>query len=112
MTLNRKRKPKHHANGDGQREKGREAAFMQSDEREGGEHDHDALREVEHARGLEDQDETERNQCVQHAADQSLPQRLHQQIGGRHHLHERIKEDLVDQIQCQFLNARRRDRHR
>ena len=32
------------------------------------------------------------------AGNQPLPQRLHQQIGGRAHLHEGIEEDFVEEV--------------
>jgi hypothetical protein len=46
---------------------------MQADQRQRREHHHDSLREVEHARGLEDQHEAERNQGVERAADEAFP---------------------------------------
>ena len=80
-----------------ERDKRRHAALIEADQCERGEHHHDALREVEYAGCLEDQHEAERDQRVQNAGNQPLPQRLHQQIRRRAHLHERIEEDLVEQ---------------
>ena len=93
---------------------------VEADQRERGEHHHDALREIEHARGLEDQHEAERDQRIEHAGDEPFPQRLHQQVGRRAHLHEGIDEDLVEEVHpspgCsaarRALNAPRRDRRR
>ena len=45
-----------------ERHEGRDAKLMQADERQRREHHHDALGEIEHAGGLEDQDEAERDQ--------------------------------------------------
>src|SRR5262249_53281627 len=59
---------------------------------------HDALREVEHARGFEDQYEAERDQRVEHSGDEALPQRLHQEVGRSAHLHERVDENLVEEV--------------
>src|SRR4051794_39707663 len=73
---------------------------MQADERQCRKHHHDALREIEHARGFEDQDEAERDQRVEHTADETFPQRLHEQIGRADHLHEGIDEDRVQEAQC------------
>ena len=69
-------------------------SVVQADQRQRREHHHDALREIEHAGGLEDQHEAERDQRVEHAADQALPQRLHQQVRRLRHLHEGVDEDV------------------
>ena len=67
---------------------------VEADQRQRREHHHDALREIEHARGLEDQHEAERDQRIEHAGDEPFPQRLHQQVRAPcAHLHERIDED-------------------
>jgi hypothetical protein len=48
------------------------------------EEDHRALREVEHARGLEDQDEAERDQRIEHpghqAAEQGFEEERHRDL--------------------------------
>ena len=75
---------------------------MQADQRQRGEHHHDPLREIEHAGRLEDQDEAERDQGVEHAGDEAVPQRLHQEIRRRAHLHERIDEYLVENIHAPY----------
>ena len=62
---------------------GRHAVLVEADQRQRREHHHDALREIEHAGGLEDQHEAERDQRIEHAGDQALPQRLREQIGRR-----------------------------
>ena len=80
-----------------ERDERRHAALVEADQGQRGEHHHDALREVEHAGCFEDQHEAERDQRVEHAGNQALPQRLHQQIRRRAHLHERIEEDLVEE---------------
>ena len=88
----------HDDDGQAERDERRHAVLVQSDQRERGEHHHDALREIEHARRLEDQHEAERDQRVKHAGDEAVPQRLHQQIRRRAHLHERIDEDFVEEV--------------
>ena len=97
QPLDREREPEHHRDGQAERDKRRHAALIEADQCERGEHHHDALREVEYAGCFEDQHEAERNQRVQNTGNQPLPQRLHQQIRRRAHLHERIEEDLVEQ---------------
>ena len=62
---------------------------MQADERQRREHHHDALGEIEHARGLEDEHEAERDQRIEDAGDEPLPDRLRQKIGRGDHLSER-----------------------
>ena len=47
---------------------------------------------------LEDQHEAKRDQRIEHAGDEAVPQRLHQKIRRRAHLHERIDEDFVEDI--------------
>ncbi len=56
------------------------AHLVQADKRQRREHHHDALREVEHARRLEDQHEAQRDQRVEHARDQPFPDRLDEEI--------------------------------
>jgi len=72
----------HHADGDEEREKGRKVARphapsaqlrIDSDQGERGEHHHDALREFENPRSLEDQHEAERDQRIEHAGDEPFP---------------------------------------
>ena len=55
------------ADGEGEREERRHALLVQADQGQRREHDHDALREVEHARGLEDENEAEGDQRVEDA---------------------------------------------
>ncbi len=98
QALDCDRQHQHDHHGERQRQERRHAALVEADERQRREHHHDALREIEHARGLEDQHEAERDERIEHAADQALPQRLHQEIRRRAHLHERIEKDLVEQI--------------
>ena len=81
-----------------ERDERRNAVRVQADQRQRREHHHDALREIEHAGGLEDQHEAERDQRIEHAGDQPLPQRLREQIGRAAHLHEGIDEDLVEKV--------------
>ena len=52
---------------------------MQADERQRGEEHHRALREVEHARGLVDQHEAERDQRVHDAGQQAADQHLEEE---------------------------------
>jgi hypothetical protein len=63
--------------------------LVESDQRQRREHHHDALREVEHAGRLEDQHEAERDQRVEHAGDEALPDRLGEQVRRLDHLLER-----------------------
>ena len=106
-ALDRDGEHEHHADGEAEREEGREIAGLhaplaqqrvEADQRQRGEHHHDALREVEYAGRLEDQHEAERDQRIENARDQPLPQRLHQQVRRRAHLHERVDEDLVEEV--------------
>ena len=111
QPLDRDREHEHHTDSEKKREVSGDIARrdaptpqhrVEPDQRQRGEHHHDALREIEHARRLEDQHEAERDQRIEHARDQALPQRLHQEIGRLAHLHERIDEDFVEQVrQCQ-----------
>ena len=77
------RQQEHHAERQRQRQQRRHALLVQADQRQRREHDHDALREIEDARGLVDQHEAERDQRVEHARDQALPQHLQEEIGRR-----------------------------
>ena len=79
-----------------QSQEGRHAGRVQADQREGGEHHHDALGEVEHAGGLEDQDEPERDQRVEDARDEPFPQHLEEEVRACRHLDERVDEDGVE----------------
>ena len=88
----------HHDHGQREREERGHAVFMQTHKRERGEHHHDPLGKIEHARGFEDQHEAKSDQCVEHAGNKPIPQRLHQEIGRRAHLHERINKNLVQNI--------------
>ena len=81
-----------------EREKRRHAVRVQADQSQRREHHHDALREIEYAGGLEDQHEAERDQRIEHAGNQALPQRLHEQVGRGAHLHEGVDEDLVEEM--------------
>ena len=112
QPLDRHGEHEHHDDGERERHKGRDAVLVQADQRQRGEHHHDALREIEHAGGLEDQHEAERDQRIEHARDQPIPQRLHKQIRRRAHLHEGIDEDFVEKVHRRSLNAPRRDRRR
>ena len=78
-----------------ERDPGGHALLVQADERQRGEHHHDALREIEDAGGLVDQHEAERDQRIENAGDEAFPDRLRQQIGRRDHLREGIDEDGV-----------------
>ena len=98
QPLDAEGKDEHHPDGHRERDKGRHALPVQPHERERREHHHDALREIEHAGRLEDQRKAERDQRVEHAGDEPLPQRLHQQVGRLPHLHERVDEDLIEDV--------------
>jgi hypothetical protein len=102
----------HDGDGERQRQEGVEAGIVQADQRQRGEHHHDALGEIEHAGGLEDEHEAERDQGIEHAGDEAVPQRLRQQIGRLRHLHEGVEEDHVEHMHRMILNAPRRDRRR
>src|SRR5262249_39441778 len=65
--LDREGQPYHHRSRQAEREKHGRAALEQADEREGRKQHHHPLGEVEHARGLEDQHEAERDQRVHEA---------------------------------------------
>ena len=97
-TLYGKGEREHHRNGKPKRQKGGHAGVMQANQREGGEHHHDALREIEYPRCLENEYEAERDEGVKHAADHAFPQRLYKQVGCGAHLHERIEEDFVENV--------------
>jgi len=72
---------------------------------EAGEHDELALGEIDRIGRLVDQHEAERDQRIKHAANQTLPQRLHEQIGRAAHLHEGVDEDLVEEVHA-FCSVR------
>ncbi len=84
--------------GQNEREERRHALLVQPDERQRREHHHDALREVEHARRLEDEHEAERDQRIEDAGDEALPERLHQEVRRVDHQHERLDEDLEEEV--------------
>ncbi len=71
------------------------AFLVQPDQRQRREHHHDALREIEDARGFVDEHEAERDQRIEHAADETLPDRLDEQVRRRDHLREGVDEDRV-----------------
>ena len=73
QALDGDREHEHHADGEHERDERRHALLVQADERQRGEHHHDALREIEHAGGLEDQHEAERDQRIEHAGDERRP---------------------------------------
>jgi hypothetical protein len=98
QPLNREGEAEHHGNRQCKRDIGRNAVFMQPDQRKRREHHHDALGEIEDSGSLEDQHEAECDQRIEHAGHQALPQGLHQQIGRGAHLHERIDEDFIEGI--------------
>ena len=112
QPLDAEREDVHDRDGRQQREPRGHAFLVQADQRQRREHHHDALREIEHARGLVDEHEAERDQRVEHAADETLPDRLHEQVGRRDHLREGVDEDRVQQVHRVALNAPRRDRRR
>ena len=95
-----------------EREEGRNALLVEPDQDQGREDDHDALREIEDAGGLEDQDEAERDQRVEHTRDQALPEGLDQKIRRFAHEEEGFDEDLEEHVHHRALNAPRRDRRR
>ena len=97
-ALDREGEDEHHPDREDQREEGRHALLVQPDEGQRREHHHDALREVEHARGLEDQDEAERDQRIEHARDEPFPERLQKKVRRRRHQGERLEEDLVEDV--------------
>ena len=72
----------HDDHGQAERHAGRHALFVEPDQSQRREHHHDALREVEHAGRLEDQHEAERDQRVEHAGDEAVPQGLDQRSGA------------------------------
>jgi hypothetical protein len=80
-ALDRHGQHEHHAERQNHGEESRHAHLVEPDQRQRREHHHDALGEVEHARGLEDQHEAERDQGVEHAGDEPLPDGLGEQIG-------------------------------
>ena len=110
QTLDAGRKPVHDRDREEERDPGGDALLMQADERQRREHHHDALGEIEHARGLENKDEAERDQRIKDAGDEALPDRLRQKIGRGDHLGERVDEDGAQEVHAP--NARRRDRRR
>jgi hypothetical protein len=87
----------------------RDALFVQADQRQRREHHHDALREIEHARGLVDEHEAERDQRIKHAADEALPDRLREQIGRGDHLREGIDEDRAGGVEEVHRRSSMRD---
>src|SRR5262249_13033966 len=97
-TFNREGQTEHHRDCEGECQERRDAVFVQTHQCECRKHDHDALGKIEYARSLENQHEAERDQGVKNPGYKPLPKRLHEQVGGRAHLHERIDEDLVEQI--------------
>ena len=64
----------HDGEGDDQRQRERHAAFDQADEGQRREQHHRALREIEHARGLVDQHEADRDQRIHDAGQQAADQ--------------------------------------
>ena len=98
QPLDRDREPVHDGDREDQRDPGGDALFMQADQRQRREHHHDALGEIEHARGLVDEHEAERDQRIEDAADEALPDRLRQKIGRGDHLGERVDEDGVQEV--------------
>ena len=74
---------------------------MQADQRQRREHHHDALGEIEHARGLVDEHEAEGDQRIKDAGDEPLPDRLGQKIGRGDHLGEGVDEDGAKDIHRQ-----------
>ena len=84
-------------------EQRRHAALMQADQRQRREHDHDSLREVEDARGLEDEHEAERDQRVEDAGNQPLPDDLEEEIGRSHHVREGRHKDRMQAFHSQVL---------
>ncbi len=78
QTLDCKRQHQHHHDGQSERDKRRYAVLMQAYQRKRSEHDHNALREIEYAGRLEDQDKAERDQSIEHAGDETVPQGLDQ----------------------------------
>ena len=81
-----------------ERRPGRDALFVQADQRQRREHHHDALGEIEHARGLVDEHEAERDQRIKDAGDEALPDRLGQKIGRGDHLGEGVDEDGANEV--------------
>ena len=80
--------------------------FVQADQRQRREDDHDALREIEDARGFVDQHEAQRDQRVEHAGDQPLPQHLEQEIRRAGHVGERLDEDGMQKFHVPVSLAR------
>ena len=98
QPLDAERKRVHDRDRENERDPGRDALFVQADKRQRREHHHDPLREIEYARGLVDEHEAERDQRIEDAADEALPDRLRQQIGRGDHLREGIDEDGVQEV--------------
>ena len=72
--------------------------LVQPHQRQRREHHHDALREIEDARGFVDEHEAERDQRIEHAADETLPDRLDEQVRRRDHLREGVDENRVQEV--------------
>ena len=97
-ALDRQRQNAHDGDRQDERQNGRNAFLMEADQGECCEHDHDALGEIEHARGLEDQDKTQGNEGIEHARHEALPQNLGQEVGCPCHLREGLEEDLAQEV--------------
>jgi hypothetical protein len=97
-ALDREGERQHDAERETERHECRHALLMQTDQRQDREHHHDALGEVEHARRLEDEHVAKRNQRVENAGDEALPQGLDQEVRRRAHLHERIDQYPVEKV--------------
>ena len=96
--LHAERQHAHDGDGEDEREPRRNAGFVEADERQGGEHHHDPLREVENAGRLEDQHEAERDQRIEDTADKALPQDLQQKVRRPRHLQEGVDEDRMEEL--------------
>ena len=84
----------HDADGHDQCEQSGNPHLMQPDEGQRREHHHDPLSEIENARGLEDQYESERDEGVEDTRDEALPQGLDEEVRRRAHHDERFDQNL------------------
>ena len=74
----------------------RNAALDQADEGQRREQDQRALSEVEHARGLVDDDEADRDQGVHHARQQAAEQHLEEELELGHQCARRHRDAVID----------------
>ena len=97
-ALDREGERHHDGHGQPEREPDRRPALHEADQRQRREQHHDALGEVEDARGLEDQDEPEGHERVHEARRDPADQHLGQEGRVGHHVGERRDQHRADEL--------------